>query len=128
LWPQRFAIRQGSSYDKRLPWKGKALVSAPNPTRQRAALTALDRLFADAANVWIIHYSCESFYDPPEGRSPRVTSVAVRKLDSGQTVSFSIHQVAERRQIRFDQIEQHYDDLEREMLTAFFGHLGTIAA
>lgn len=53
-----------------------------------------------------------------------MTSVAVRKLDSGQTVSFSIHQVAERRQIRFDQIEQHYDDLERETLTAFFGHLG----
>jgi hypothetical protein len=41
-------------------------VTAPNPTSQRAALAALDRLFADAANVWIIHYSCESFCDRPE--------------------------------------------------------------
>ena len=99
-------------------------MTAPNPTRQRTALSALDKLFADAANVWISHYSCETFYDRPEGRSPRITSIALRKLDSAQTVSFSIHQVAERRRIPFDQIEQHYDDLEGEMLTAFFGHLG----
>ncbi|WP_306119114.1 MULTISPECIES: hypothetical protein [unclassified Roseitalea] len=100
-------------------------MTAPNPARQRAAFTTLDRLFADAANVWIIHYSCESFYDRVEGRSPRITSVALRKLDSAQTISFSIHQVAERRRIPFDQIEQHYDDLEKEMLAAFFGHLGS---
>lgn len=100
-------------------------MTAPNPTRQRTALYTLDRLFADAANGWIIHYSCESFYDRPEGRSPRVTSIALRKLDSAQTVSFSIHQMAERRRIPFDQIEQHYDELEKEMLTAFFAHLGS---
>lgn len=99
-------------------------MTAPNPTRQKASLNTLDRLFADAANVWIIHYSCESFYDRPEGRSPRVTSIALRKLDSAQTASFSIHQTAERRRIPFGGIEQHYDDLEQEMLTAFFGHLG----
>ena len=98
-------------------------MTAPNPTRQKAALNTLDRLFADAANVWVIHYSCESFYDRPEGRSPRITSIALRKLDSAQTVSFSIHQTAERKRIPFDQIEEHYDNLEKEMLTAFFGHL-----
>lgn len=100
-------------------------MTAPNPARQKAALATLDSLFADAANVWIVHYSCESFYERPEGRSPRVTSVALRKLDSAQTVSFSIHQTAERRRIPFDQIDQHYDDLEREMLAAFFVHLGS---
>lgn len=99
-------------------------MTAPNPARQKAALAALDRLFSDAANVWIIHYSCESFYDRPKGRSPRVTSIALRKLDSAQTVSFSIHRVAEQRRIPFDQIEQHYDDLEKETLRAFFAHLG----
>lgn len=99
-------------------------MTGPNPARQKAARVALDSLFSDAANVWIIHYSCESFYERPEGRSPRITSIALRKLDSAQTVSFSIHQTAERRRISFDQIDQHYDDLEREMLTAFFGHLG----
>ena len=96
---------------------------APNPTRQRAALNKLDSLLADVANVWVIHYSCESFYDRPEGRSPRITSIALRKLDSAQTVSFSIHQIAERQCIPFAQIEEHYNDLEKEMLTAFFGHL-----
>jgi len=40
--------------------------------------------------AWVIHYSCESFYDRPNGASPRITSIAVRKLDSGQTLSFSI--------------------------------------
>lgn len=100
-------------------------MSGPNPKRQAAALAVLDRTFADAMNVWIIHYSCESFYDRVDGRSPRITSIAVRKLDSAQTVSFSIHQVAERKRLTFDKIEQHYDDLEREMLAAFFDHLGS---
>src|SRR5690606_37556762 len=100
-------------------------VTAPNPARQRAALTTLDRLFDDLANVWIVHYSCESFYERPEGRSPRVTSIALRKLDSAQTVSFSIHQVAERQRMPSDQIEQHYDELEKEMLSAFFAHIGS---
>ncbi|MFZ5780408.1 MAG: hypothetical protein ACOY4R_09450 [Pseudomonadota bacterium] len=99
-------------------------MTAPNPQRQRVALKTLDQLFADAANVWVIHYSCESFYERREGRSPRITSIAVRKLDSAQTASFSIHQTAERRRTPFDQIEQHYDDLEKEMLAAFFTHLG----
>lgn len=67
-------------------------MSAPNPTRQKEGWAILDRLFADAENLWIIHYSCESFYDRPEGRSPRITSIALRKLSSAQTTSFSIHQ------------------------------------
>jgi len=25
----------------------------------------------------VIHYSCESFYDRPEGKSPRITSIAI---------------------------------------------------
>jgi hypothetical protein len=73
--------------------------------------------------VWGIHYSCESFYDPPGGQSPRITSLAVRKLDSAQTRSFSIHQVTERRKVPPDEIEGHHDVLEREMLDAFFDHV-----
>lgn len=100
-------------------------MSAPNPKRQRQAWAIIDRLFAEAANVWVIHYSCESFYERPEGRSPRITSIAVRKLDSGQTVSFSIHQVAERQQVSFNDIENHYDSLERQMLDDFFHQVGS---
>lgn len=57
-------------------------MSAPNPTKQKQGWATLDRIFAHPANVWVIHYSCESFYDRPEGRSPRITSIATRKLNS----------------------------------------------
>jgi hypothetical protein len=56
---------------------------------------------------------------------PRITSIATRKLDSGQTVSFSIHQVAELDGIELTGITAHYDDLERKMLDDFFGHIGS---
>jgi hypothetical protein len=100
-------------------------MTAPNPGKQRESRNKLDSLFADATNVWVIHYSCESFYDRPNGASPRITSIAVRSLESGQTLSFSIHQVAEERGVAFDQIEQHYDDLERQMLEAYYQHIGS---
>jgi hypothetical protein len=97
----------------------------PNPKRQRAGWSTLEKTFAEAANVWVIHYSCESFYDRPNGRSPRITSIALRNLSNGQTRSFSIHQVAEREQIEFGSIEQHYDHLEKKMLKEFFAHVGS---
>jgi hypothetical protein len=100
-------------------------VTLPNPKRQKVGWATLDRLFAEADNCWAIHYSCESFYDRPEGRSPRITSIAVRKVDTGQTLSFSIHQVAEERAMRFSEIETHYDQLEREMLDRFYTHVGS---
>jgi hypothetical protein len=67
-----------------------------------------------------IHYSCESFYDRPDGRSPRVTSIAVRNLSNAQTHSFSIHQIAEKAGINPEEIENHYDELEKEMLDEFY--------
>jgi hypothetical protein len=100
-------------------------MTAPDPAKQKVGRSKLGSVFTDAANTWVIHYSCESFYDRPNGASPRITSIAVRQLDSGQTLSFSIHQVAEERGIAFDQIEAHYDDLERQMLDAFYGHVGS---
>lgn len=101
-------------------------MTAPNLKRQKEARATLGRVFSDAANVWVVHYSCESFYDRVEGRSPRITSIALRNLDSAQTVSFSIHQAAERRQLPFAEIEAHYDELERQMLDAFLPMLAVI--
>lgn len=69
----------------------------------------------------VVHYSCESFYDRPDGSSPRITSIAVRNLESGQTESFSIHQIAEIKRIPLDKIESSYHDLERDMLKRYFG-------
>ena len=100
-------------------------MTAPNPKRQKQARSQIESLAKDAENVSIIHYSCESFYDRPNGASPRITSIAVRKLDTGQTLSFSIHQIAERKAIPFDKIEARYDELERRMLDAFYEHVGS---
>lgn len=100
-------------------------MTGPNAKRQKKAWETIDQLLLEASNCWIIHYSCESFYDRPEGRSARITSIAVRKFDSGQTLSFSIHQIAEERGIPFADIEAHYDELEREMLDRLYAHIGS---
>ena len=70
-------------------------------------------------SVLVVHYSCESFYDRPNGATPRVTSIAARNLSSGQTESFSIHKVAELKKTPMAQIASHYDQLEKEMLDEF---------
>jgi hypothetical protein len=85
----------------------------------KRAKQQLSDIFQTPEHVVVIHYSCESFYDRDNPSSPRVTSIAVRNLDTGQTKSFSIHLVAERRGV-LDSIERHYDALEREMLEDFF--------
>lgn len=93
--------------------------------RHRNARAKLKKLFDDADKVSVIHYSCESFYDLPDGRSPRITSIAIRNLATGQTDSFSIHQMAELRRIPMTQadIEPYYNELEKEMLEAFYSTL-----
>jgi hypothetical protein len=88
--------------------------------RRRATLGKMDALLEHASTTLVIHYSCESFYEREDGRTHRVTSIAVRNLASGQTDSFAIHQVAEERHVPFEQIDQRYDELEVVMLERFF--------
>lgn len=87
---------------------------------RREAKTELVELFKRAETVNVIHYSCERFYKREDGTSPRITSIAVRNLKNAQTISFSIHQIAERKHIAFKDIEANYDDLERQMLDEFY--------
>jgi hypothetical protein len=91
--------------------------------RRQAARKELAGLIAHAGSTVIIHYSCESFYDRSDGSSPRITSIAVRNLESGQTASFSIHQVAEREKVVRDQIEGEYNTLEKQMLKEFYTYV-----
>jgi hypothetical protein len=83
----------------------------------------LDSLYEKSEHVLVIHYSCESFYDIKDGRTPRVTSIAVRNLKTAQTESFSIHKIAERRGVEISNIPERYDELEKEMLDDFFEFL-----
>lgn len=86
-------------------------------------LEAIAKISESPDRVVVIHYSCESFYDQTDGRSARITSIAVRNLGSGQTTSFSIHQMAERDGHSPAQIEARYDDLERRMLDEFYEYV-----
>jgi hypothetical protein len=91
--------------------------------QRKKALSIVSELMNNPENVVVIHYSCESFYDRPDGSSPRITSIAVRNLASGQTTSFSIHQMAEREKVSRDEIEQNYDRLEKRMLDEFYNYV-----
>ena len=88
--------------------------------RRNKARKKLNELTKDEEHALVIHYSCESFYDRPEGQTPRVTSIAVRNYASGQTASFSIHKVAELKHVEFAEIDNNYDTLEKEMLHEFY--------
>lgn len=87
---------------------------------RKKAREAINRIMDHPEDAFVIHYSCESFYDRADGKTPRVTSIAVRNLDSGQTESFSIHKIAEQKGIDFGEIHNHYDELEKEMLEEYF--------
>jgi len=93
--------------------------------RRKNVAARMEALLDQAATALVVHYSCESFYGKTDGKTPRVTSIAVRNLASGQTDSFSIHQIAEERRITFDKIAEHYDELERAMLDRYFEFLRT---
>ncbi|CCQ74231.1 hypothetical protein [Magnetospira sp. QH-2] len=88
--------------------------------RQKQARSDLQELWQHPEQVSVIHYSCESFFDRPDGTSPRVTSIAVRNLKTAQTQSFSIHKYSELKGHSVDELEGHYDELEKEMLENFF--------
>lgn len=91
--------------------------------KRKRTLSQIDSISDHPDNTFVIHYSCESFYDIKDGHTPRVTSIAIRNLDSGQTESFSIHKVAERQGIDQSDIDKQYDGLEREMLNEYFDFL-----
>jgi hypothetical protein len=88
--------------------------------RRKEARQGLATLFRQPSQLQVIHYSCESFTDTPGGRSPRITSIAIRHVGSRQTRSFSIHQVAERRGLSHTEMEDSYDLLEKKMLDEFY--------
>ena len=88
-------------------------------TRHSNARKLFAEIDANPQNYLIIHYSCESFYDIKDGHTPRITSIAVYDYATAQTDSFSIHKVAEKSGIQINDIESHYDELERKMLDEF---------
>lgn len=88
--------------------------------KRRKALEAIKNIAENSSEYLIIHYSCESFFNLPEGNTPRITSIAVRSVKNGQTHSFSIHKIAELEDILPNQIKKNYNNLEKMMLDEYF--------
>jgi hypothetical protein len=88
--------------------------------RQKQYKKDLAEIWKHPENACVIHYSCESFYDRPDGSSPRITSIAVRNLHNAQTRSFSIHKYGELKGYSPQDMNVHYNELEKEMISAFF--------
>jgi len=82
----------------------------------------LQHLKQHESQLLTIHYSCQSLGDGNEGLSPRITSIAVLHLASSSMHSFSIHLIAEvrNRNVKREEIHDHYDDLEEQMLIQFY--------
>lgn len=88
-------------------------------SKRKAALETMKTFFSSRELILAVHYSCESFYDNASS-SNRITSIAIRFLSSGQTRSFSIHQIAEENGIKAEEINKSYDSIERKLLDAYF--------
>lgn len=87
------------------------------------ALAQLREIGRHAATAFAIHYSSESFYDTVDGKTSRVTSIAIRNLATAQTNSFSIHKTSEQLGLSLADIASQYDALEKQMLDEYFGFL-----
>ncbi|MFJ2363661.1 hypothetical protein ACIPIN_08145 [Pseudomonas sp. NPDC087697] len=82
----------------------------------------IEDLYEDSQRVYVVHYSCESFYENSTGGSTRVTSIAIRNLKTAQTRSWSIHKAAEL-QGCLTQIPENFPALELLMLDGYFEFL-----
>lgn len=100
-----------------------AFLSSERLDDRRVGLKKIEDLKSKKSRTLIIHYSCESFF-VTHGRTPRVTSIAVRNRDNSTSVIFSIHLMA---QIKGKDLlnlsPQDFDYLEKEMLKDFYLHL-----
>jgi len=82
----------------------------------------LSDLLEKKDKVLIIHYSCESFITT-HGRTPRITSICIRNLGTGQNKTFSIHLQAQFDRLDFNNLsDKDYDNLEKSLLSDFYAY------
>lgn len=90
---------------------------------RRIGLKKIDELKTKKSRTLVIHYSCESFF-VTHGRTPRVTSIAVRNRDNNTSVVFSIHLMAQIKGKDLSNLSSpDFDYLEKEMLKDFYTFL-----
>lgn len=95
------------------------IFNSPRLRERRAGLDLLKDITKDKGKCLIIHYSCESFITN-HGLTPRITSICIKSLSTGQTISFSIHLQAQFTGLNINALSNdEYDQLELAMLTEF---------
>lgn len=81
----------------------------------------IEKIMDNIKDYAIIHYSCESFYNDLKGRTPRISSIAIKMMGTGQTYTFSIHKYAEIEHVNADSIDdQKYERFEKTLLDEYF--------
>lgn len=97
-----------------------SIVSSPRLRERSEGLKLINQVLESKENSLIIHYSCESFITS-HGKTPRVTSISIKRVKSGQVHSFSIHLQAQFKGLDFNNLsDENYDELEKRMLSDFF--------
>lgn len=95
-----------------------------NYKRRKNALKKVRSLLNEPDYVWLIHYSCESFYNKVEPFASRIASIAVRRLSDGLTHVYSISQEASLLKLLPEHInDDNYNELEKKLLDKFYRFL-----
>ncbi|WP_277012939.1 hypothetical protein [Flavobacterium lindanitolerans] len=100
-----------------------AFFSSERLDDRKDGLKKIKELKDKKSRTIVIHYSCESFFNI-HGRTPRVTSIAVRNRDNLTTTIFSIHLSAQFKKKNPNNLtDQEFDLVEKDMLKDFFEYL-----
>jgi hypothetical protein len=100
-----------------------AFLSSERLDERRIGLKLISDLKENKIKTLIIHYSCESFFNT-HGRTPRVTSIAIKNRGNNTSVVFSIHLMAQIKGKDLTNLSDvDFDFLETEMLKDFFNYL-----
>lgn len=86
------------------------------------AKSQLREIAQNSFRYFVIHYSCESFYNH-NGQSPRIVVISIRSYTGGLTYSFSLDRTAEKLGFEKKQMLNEIDRIEYEMLSEFYSFL-----
>lgn len=86
---------------------------------KRKAIQTVKFLVKNSVNTYFVHYSCEDIDKTESYLSPRITSIAILHYASMRHISFSLHLSAEELGFSIKNINEHLDDIEKDMLIKF---------
>jgi hypothetical protein len=80
----------------------------------------LKRIKTSPKRVYIAHYACENLIAKTVGHSARVASISLINYSDGMTQTYSLPIEAERLNLKFEEIPDNLELLEKNLLKSFF--------